>query len=214
MPSKGIQLYTYIGIEKCQVQYTVPGFSISRESIGMYNDHLEVDKAYIQGLFNFSGRFQFNVKVNGKAITSQWVDINSLTGNMESGTMKSNVDQRSIVTNDLVVAYGLYDAGQGQAGLPKSDQCYVTVTPNRSNWQGALVPAGSQLETNPFSLFVLPSAHDIGMNSMETTELLFQKAATPFLGVLKGLEVVKTVANSMSDAMLLGIAPNIVRSLA
>lgn len=214
MPSKGIQLYTFIGIEKCQVSYSVPGFAIIRERQGAYNDHVEVDKAQISGLFSFVGRFQFNVKVNGKAITSQYVDINTLTGNMESGTMKSNVDQRSIVTNELIVTYGLYDAGQGQAGLPKSEQCYVTVTQNRSNWQGNLVPGGSTQEQKPFSLFVLPSAHDIGMNSMETTDLLLQKAATPFLGVLKNVGVINTVANSMSDAMLMGLAPNIVRSLA
>ncbi|KAE9988839.1 hypothetical protein EG327_003202 [Venturia inaequalis] len=214
MPSKGIQLYTFIGIGKCQISYTVPGFSIIREQPGTYNDHLEVDKAQIQGLFNFVGRFQFNVSVNGKAITSQYVDINTLTGNMESGTMKSNVDQRSVVTNELVVTYGLYDAGQGQAGLPKSDQCYVTVTKNQSNWQGTMAPAGSTQEKSPFSLFVLPSAHDIGMNSMETADLLLQKAATPFLGVLKSVEVINTVANLMSDAILLGIAPNIIRSLA
>lgn len=214
MPSKGIQLYTFIGIDKCQVSYTVPGFSVLREQPGTYNDHLEVDKAQIQGLFNFIGRFQFNVKVNGKVITLQYVDINSLTGNMESGTMKSNVDQRSIVTNELIVTYGLYDAGQGQAELPKTDQCYVTVTRNRSNWQAALTPGGSTEEQSPFSLFVLPSAHDVGMNSMETADLLLQKAATPFLGVLKSVDVINTVANSMSDAMLMGIAPNIIRSLA
>lgn len=214
MPSKGIQLYTFIGIGKCQISYTVPGFSIIREQPGTYNDHLEVDKAHIQGLFNFVGRFQFKVSVNGKAITSQYVDINTLTGNMESGTMKSNVDQRSVVTNELVVTYGLYDAGQGQAGLPKSDQCYVTVTKNQSNWLGTMAPAGSAQEKGPFSLFVLPSAHDIGMNSMETADLLLQKAATPFLGVLKSVEVINTVANLMSDAILLGIAPNIIRSLA
>lgn len=214
MPSKGIQLYTFIGIEKCQVSYSVPGFAILREQQGTYNDHLEVDKAQIPGLFSFVGRFQFNVKVNGIPITSEFVDINTLTGNMESGTMKSNVDQRSIFTNELVVTYGLYDAGQGQAGLPKSDQCYVTVTPNRSNWQGTLALGGSTQENSPFSLFVLPSAHDVGMNSMETTDLLLQKAASPFLGVLKSVDVFNAVANSMSDAMLMGMAPNIIRSLA
>ncbi|TID23030.1 PLC-like phosphodiesterase [Venturia nashicola] len=137
MPSKGIQLYTFIAIENCQVSYTVPGFSILQEKTGTYNDHLEVDKAQIQGLFDFVGRFQFTVKVNGKAITSQYVNINTLTENMESGTMKLNVDQRSVVINELIVFYGLYDAGQsGEAGLPKSDQCYVMVTKNRLNWQG------------------------------------------------------------------------------
>lgn len=194
--------------------YSVPGFAILREQRGTYNDHLEVDKAQIPGLFSFVGRFQFNVKVNGIAITSEFVDIDTLTGNMESGTMKSNVEQRSIVTNELVVTYGLYDAGQGQAGLPKSDQCYVTVTPNRSYWQCTLASGGSEQEKSPFSLFVLPSVHDISMNSMETTDLLPHKAATPFLGVLKSVDVFNAVANSMSDAILVGIAPSIIRSLA
>lgn len=214
MPSKGIQLYTFIGIQKCQVSYTVPGLSILREQPGTYNDHLEVDKAQIQGLFNFVGRFQFSVKVNGKAITSQYVDVNTLTGNMESGTMKSNVDQRSVITNELVITYGLYDAGHGEAGLPKADQCYVTITKNQSNWQGIMAPEGSTQGKSPFSLFILPSAHNVGMNSMETADLLLQKAAVPFLRVLKNVEVINTIANSMPDAMLLGIAPNIIRSLA
>jgi hypothetical protein len=48
---------------------------------------------------------------------------------------------------------------------------------------------------------------------METSDALMQNAATPFLGVLKGIEVVKTIANSMTDAMLGAVAPNIIRSL-
>jgi hypothetical protein len=214
MPSKGIQLYTFIGVEGCRIDFSVPGSSISRDQIGAYNDHLEVNKAHISNPFNFVGRFEFHVTANGNQITSQYVDINSLTGNMESGTMKSNVDQRSVVKNDLIVTYGLYDAGEGQAGLPKSDQCYVTVTQNQSNWQGILAPIGSQQETRPFSQLVLPSAHDIGMNSMETSDALMQNAATPFLGALKGMDVVKEIANSTSDAILMGLAPNIIRSLA
>jgi hypothetical protein len=105
---------TYIGVEGCQVNYWVPGFSIIRDQRGTYNVHLEVDNAQIHGLFNFVGRFVFYFKCNSKLITSQWVDINSLTGNMESGFMKSNVDQRSVIINDPIVTYSLNYAGQDE----------------------------------------------------------------------------------------------------
>ena len=40
-----------------------------------------------------------------------------------------NMDQTpSIFVEDLVICYGLYDAGPGVAGLPKQHLCYVTVS--------------------------------------------------------------------------------------
>ena len=167
MPSKGVQCYSYIAVPHYQVEFSVPGSTIVRDQLRVFsNDHLEVDKDRIHGAFNFTGTFSFKVTHNGTQIASESVNINALTGNLEAGSMKTMENQTSIISNNVIVCYGFYDAGDGVAGLPKRDQCYVTITPNYSGWMSEVAPTGSPQASKPFSKLFLPAAHDIGMNSM------------------------------------------------
>jgi hypothetical protein len=166
MPSKGVQCYSYIAVSGCQVEFSVPGTTINRNQLRVfYSDHLEIDKEKIKGAFNFTGTFSFRVTQNGNQIATGSVDINTITGNLEAGTLKTVENQTSVVVNDTIVCYGFYDAGPGAAGLPSSEQCYVTVTPNCSNWMGEMAPPGSAQASKPFSKLFLPAAHDIGMTA-------------------------------------------------
>jgi hypothetical protein len=164
MPTKGVQCYSWIDVPGCQIDFSVPGTTLTRNQLKTpFNDHLEVDKAKIKGPFNFTGTFSFKVSQNGKQIAFESGNINTLTGNVEAGSMKTIENQLSTVTNDIIVSYGFYDAGPGTAGLPSSNQCWVTVTSSYSGWMGSLAPSGSAQAQKPFSKLFLPAAHDIGL---------------------------------------------------
>ncbi|KAF2402903.1 hypothetical protein EJ06DRAFT_527880 [Trichodelitschia bisporula] len=216
MPTKGVQIYTFISLPGASVEYTVPGSSLSRSQLGEWtNDHLEVDKSHIRNPFEFAGRFLFRVLFRNNTVTTQYVDINTLIGNIERGTMARMADQRAVITPDLVVSFGFYDAGPGIAGLPKADQCWVTVTPNRAGWMSRLAPLGSDAERKPFTRWVLPAAHDVGMNSLQTPTALIQSAGKAVLPVFKGASgVISGLGGKMSDDVLLGMLPNIIQGLA
>jgi hypothetical protein len=79
MPSKGIQCYTYIGVDGVEVQYSVPKQDVTKRDRGFAQDHLEVEKKNI-GALRMTGRFQFVVRKDGHEVTNQWCDINALTG--------------------------------------------------------------------------------------------------------------------------------------
>src|SRR6266536_4077881 len=189
MPSKGVQVYGYIAVPGCAIEFSVPKSTILRNALNTWsNDHLEIDYKNLGKLFNYTGRFTFRATQDGAQLTSQWVDVNTLTGNLENGTMKTMSNTPSIIVNDVIITYGFYDAGLGQVGLPNSHQCYVTITLNYSNWMAAVAPVGSPQEKRPFTRMVLPCAHDVGMNSMQTSESILQKAGTNAVKTMLGGE--------------------------
>ena len=214
MPSKGIQAYTYISVPGAEVEYSVPGTHLVRNQLNTwFNDHFEVDKKRIGGL-HFTGNFQFTVKVNGNQIVNEHVGVNSLTGNLEGGTMNAMAQQTSIINGDVIVCYSFYDAGTGVAGLPNAHQCNVTVTTNNSNWMGKVAPLGSHQAGQKFSKLVIPAAHDIGMNSMQTPDALLQHAGGTFLQTLTTVEkTFATAVAKLSSDIALKVAPNIISSL-
>jgi hypothetical protein len=214
MPSKGVPRYSHLAVPGCQVEFSVPGNTTSRNQLrAFYSDHLEIDKEKIEGLFNFTGTFSFRVTQNGNQIAGGSVDVNTLTGNLEAGTLKTAENQTSVVANDTIVCYGFYDAGPGEAGLPRSDQFYVTVTPNYSNWMGEVALPGSQQATKPFVKMFLPAAHDIGMNNMQSADAVLRSSA--LVDVLKKINpLFAKVADMMSHEAVLLIAPTIIRGLA
>lgn len=127
--------------------------------------------------------------------------------------MTSMVNQTSIVANDIIICYGFYDAGLGVAGLPEQDQCYVTVTPNYSSWMGNVAPAGSAEAGKRFSKLVLPAAHDIGMNSMQSADAVLSSDA--LVNVLSTINpVFAKIADKMSHAAVMAMAPTIISGLA
>lgn len=215
MPSKGVQVYSYIGAPNCQIEFSVPGTTLVKNELRRYSsDHLEVDKDNIKGAFTLSGTFAFKVLQDGREITQQSVDINTMTGNLGSSTMSAMANQISIVTEDLTVSYGFYDAGPGIAGLPSSDQCYVTVSPNYSSWMDTVATPGSPQASKPFSRLILPAVHDVGMNSMQSCDALLANNST-LVDILTTIEpTFAKVAATMSHEVVKAMAPNIIRGLA
>ncbi|RDW71674.1 hypothetical protein BP5796_07708 [Coleophoma crateriformis] len=214
MPSKGVQCYSYIAVPGCEIDFSVPGANVVRRELRVFSsDHLEVDKASISGAFKFTGTFSFRVTKDGSQVTFQDVGINTLTGDNESGSMETMGNQLSVVTNEVIVTYGFYDAGPGVTGLPSSDQCWVTVTPNYSGWMGQVAPPGSTQAAQPFTKLFLPAAHDIGMNSMQSADAVITSNA--LVDVLVQLSpVFGKIAGMMSHDAVMHLAPNIVRGLA
>lgn len=45
------------------------------------------------------------------------MNVNVMTGNLESGSMKTMVDQNSTITDEVVVCFGFYDSGPGVSCL-------------------------------------------------------------------------------------------------
>lgn len=117
MPSKGVQAWCYIAMPGCEVEFSVPGKTITkRDQKRFTSDHLEVESNQIHGAFNYVGQFNFKVKRNGEVITTQWVDINTLNGDVEKGSMKEMFQQTSYISNDICVTHLFYDAGAGKSG--------------------------------------------------------------------------------------------------
>lgn len=216
MPSKGVQCYTYSSVNGVEVEYTVPKQSKKRGNTHEFTiDHLEVDKSNLSPL-KFSGRFEFIVRRDGRELTRQWVVVNTLTGKLEDGTMV-NMDQTpSVFTEGLFISYGLYDSGPGLANLPKQHQCYVTVTYSYENWMRDVIPPNDDKSNRPFNKMVLASAHDIGMNSMQTSMGLIKKAGTGIIKEVLGrsLPNVFDIFNKVGDGAINRIAPDIIRALA
>lgn len=214
MPSKGVQCYSYIAVPGCEIQFSVPGKTVAKNGLKSFgNDHLEVDKKNIKGPFNFVGTFSFKVVHEGAQIAYESVDINVISGNLEKGTLKTMENQQSILSNGIIVSYGFYDAGPGVAGLPSSDQCFVTVTPDYSGWMGQVAPEGSGEAAQPFSKLFLPAAHDIGMNSMQNADAVLSSNAIVD-ALIKDSPIVAEIAGKMAHDAVMAIAPNIVRGLA
>ncbi|KAH7384478.1 PLC-like phosphodiesterase [Pyrenochaeta sp. MPI-SDFR-AT-0127] len=218
MPSKGIKCFTYIAVDGVEIEFSVPKSNVKRSNQHEFTiDHLEVDKRHL-GTFDFTGKFEFIVRRDGRELTKQWVDVNSMTGKIENGSMVDMSQTPSIFVDngDLIVVYGFYDAGPGLAQLPKQHQCYVTVTRNYENWMRDVIPQGDDKSNRPFNKMVLPSAHDIGMNSMQTSMELLKNAGTGIIKEVLGrsLPNIFDVFNKVGDGAINRIAPDIIRALA
>lgn len=216
MPSKGIKCYSYISAPDIELEFLVPKKTVKRTTQNEFaTDHLEVESSNL-GAFKFVGKFEFVVRRSGRELTRQWVDVNTMTGKLEKGTM-ANMDQTpSVFAEDVIVSYGLYDAGPGLAQLPKQHQCYVTVARNLENWMRDAIPPDDEKAGKPFKKVVLPSAHDIGMNSMQTSSALLKNAGTGIIKELLGrsLPNVFDIFNKVGDGAVNRIAPDIIRALA
>ncbi|KAF2243719.1 PLC-like phosphodiesterase [Trematosphaeria pertusa] len=216
MPSKGIKCFAYLAVAGVEIEFSVPKQSVTKRDQHQFTiDHLEVESSNL-GRFKFAGQFKFVVRRDGRELTNQWVDVNSMTGSLENGTMKDMDQTPSIFAEDLVIVYGFYDAGPGVAGLPKQHQCYVTVTKNQENWMREVIPHDSDKANRPFHRMVLPSSHDIGMNSMQTSQALLRNAGTGIIKEVLGRSLPNAfeVINKVSDGAINHIAPDIIRALA
>ncbi|KAL2021395.1 hypothetical protein VTK56DRAFT_7260 [Thermocarpiscus australiensis] len=217
MPSKGVHAFTYIAVPGCSIELSVPGQTITVNELNRFwNGAMEVEAFNIHSFFDKRGRFTFKVFQHGELITEQWIDVNAITGNASGGTMESIANTPSVFHGDnLIVSYGLYEAGQGHGVLPNRHQCYITVTPNYANWMGSVAPPGSDLENKPFTRLVLPSAHDVGMNSMQSSEAVLRRVGGAVISTLiNDNKLLSEVADAVSGGAIALIAPNIIFSLA
>jgi hypothetical protein len=218
MPGKGIQCYSYNCVPDCQIEFSVPGKVLVKTDLKLFtNDHLEVDKSKIPGTFSYTGIFRCRVTQNGNELMNKWVEINTLTGNMEQGNMKAMEDQLAVVTENIIITYSFWDSPEHKnlADLPTSEQFHVTVSPNYSNWMSIVAPARSSLAAKPFTRFVLPAAHDVGMNSMQNADACLQNAPSQFIDLLISLVgVFKLTPGIVGKEVTTGFAPNIIQGLA
>lgn len=222
MPSKGVQTYTYIAVPGCSVELSVPGQTIVKHELHQFwNGDLEIESSKIDSFFNKTGRFVFKVLHEGRLITEQWVEVNAITGGIGEGTMTTIANTHSVVHPDpsVIVSFGFYEAGQGHDILPNRHQCYITVTPNYSDWLGRLAPIGSPQRDQPFRKLVLPAAHDVGMNSMQNCATILKHAGGAVVRTLvaneeKYTQVMADLADKISGPAVSLIAPSIVSSLA
>lgn len=99
MPSKGILCYSYIAVDGVEVEFTVPKISVTKREQRQFNcDHLEVESSNL-GHFKFTGRFELVVRRDGRELVKQWVDVNSMTGGLSDGTMKTMVYSQESATS-------------------------------------------------------------------------------------------------------------------
>ncbi|KAK4193179.1 putative phosphatidylinositol-specific phospholipase C [Podospora australis] len=216
MPSKGVHVYTYIAVPGVSIELSVPKETITLNALHeFWNGTLEVEARNIDSFFNKKGRFTFKVFHDGNQITEQWIDVNALTGSASGGTMESIAQTPSIFHNDhLVISYGFYEAGKGHDVLPDQHQCYIAVAPQYTTWITDLAPPGSDFENKPFSRLVLPSAHDVGMNSMDSSSALMRRVGGAVVStLLSDNALLGKIVDRLSGAPIEIIAPNIIYSL-
>lgn len=93
MPSKGITIYSYISVAGYEIEFTVPKNSVRKKADANFTSQdLEVESSNLEGLRNYTGRFEWKVyHPDGNVVGSAFNNINSLTGNLEGGSMTSTV---------------------------------------------------------------------------------------------------------------------------
>ncbi|EFX06649.1 phospholipase c [Grosmannia clavigera kw1407] len=220
MPSKGVQVYTYVAVPGISIGLSVPGQTVRRNELRVFHDeNLEVDTKHIPGLLSTTGRFSFKVVRDdgGEVLTEQWIEVNALTGDAGRGTLHKISETQSVVheASGSIVSYGFYESGTGIADLPDRHQCYVTVTPNYGSWMGQVAPAGSPQAEQPFRKLALPAPHDVGMNSMvNCTAVLAHAGSAVISTMIKESKWAGHLADVVTGKAIEAIAPNIVSSLA
>ncbi|KAF2086916.1 hypothetical protein K490DRAFT_74115 [Saccharata proteae CBS 121410] len=219
MPSKGIDVYSFVAVPGYRIEFSVPGTAITHDSNHNFTtSHLEVESGAIPGRTHFVGRFSWRaLNEDGVEVASGFNDVNALTGNLAAGNMQATAHQFSIVSDEVVVSYGFYDAGHGEAGLTSHHQCYVTVVSTllHQNWMARIAPPGSENARKPFSRFALAAPHDDGMNSMETCHAVLDgRGAETVAKLVEHLPAVQWLAEHMSHTALAHLLPNIIYGVA
>lgn len=183
MVSKGVDCYSYLTDARYSVQFTAPKEAVQPTGLHVVNHaNLQVDSSNLPW-YEFTGRFQWNAQENGATVASQYNDINTVTGNLNGGTMMVMLNTPSILASDHSIAYGFYDAGPGTTGLTNQDQSYAYFTDPLASWMGDLTNASPDAANQPLHSLVLAGAHDTGMNTMNTTIAILN---SPLASILLG----------------------------
>lgn len=93
MPRKGITVYSYVSVSGYEVEFTVPKKSVRNTAADNFTSKdLEVESSNIEGAGKYTGRFEWKAfDSDGNVVGSRFNNINSLTGNLEGGSMTSTV---------------------------------------------------------------------------------------------------------------------------
>lgn len=93
MPSKGITVYSYVSVAGYEVEFIVPKKSVRKTAADNFTStDLEVESSNIEGVGSYTGRFEWKAfDSDGNVVGSRYNNINSLTGNLEGGSMTSTV---------------------------------------------------------------------------------------------------------------------------
>lgn len=107
MPSKGIQVYTYISAPNHTITLSVPNHTTTLKSQrAFHTSSFEIDAAAIKWPLRRHGRFQFSVHRDGEPepLAERWLDIDPVTGDIASrSTMDDTLlETRSVVHGDSV----------------------------------------------------------------------------------------------------------------
>ena len=213
MPSKGIDVYSYVGVPNCTIEFSIPGRTLKNGPDQNFKPtHLEIDKKDLSGTFNFDGNFEFKVIKDGKELTKQWNKVNVLSGDLVDGSMLKISSTQSIVKGDTVITYGFYDAGpKNPVGLSSSHQCYVTVSKRHTDWQGEIAPKGSDKAKKPLGTFALAAPHDPGMNTIEEVGALLtgnaaSAAMTAWAGNIPLIKDIGSFGTSVVSNIIYGLS--------
>ena len=87
MPSKGISVEGYV------VEFALPKVSVTNTAADNFTSKdLEVESTNLEGRFIFSGRFEWNdLDPRRVVVGSAFNNINSMTGNLDGGSMTTTV---------------------------------------------------------------------------------------------------------------------------
>lgn len=219
MPSKGLSVYSYISPKlppgQYNVEFSVPGpggIILNTANDNFTVKSLEIESKYIKGLTNFVGRFSWRVLKDGVEVAGAWNNISALTGNLEGKDgMVSTEHFTPFVMKDIIITYGFYDAGSGEAGLTNRSQCYITIAPkSNESWMGAVAPPGSAEAQLPYARMVLPCPHDNGMNSMTNARAVLKAVSPAHIPLLMKHIPRLNFFKHLPDAAVAHMLPNII----
>lgn len=111
MPSKGIDVFTWIGLRGWHVEYTVPKDGVTHDGFRAWKrHHLEVDTKNIDGFLGTKGPFAFIVKDDRDNVVLQKKNtISALDFDVDEGDMTTIPDMQSLVKENYVVTVFLSD---------------------------------------------------------------------------------------------------------
>ena len=175
MATKGVDYHFYIGNLPADifVSATDAGASNPKLNLTVYGDNPGWTKGNVQiGIagVGIHGNFAWTTETTPEI--SKSVSINPVTGNATGADLINMMKTPSYTDGGINVSFGFYDAGPGFGDLTNQDQVYAYFTLGQNNWMGQLATAYPQVNTAPFSSFVLPGAHDSGTFDQTTVKML------------------------------------------
>lgn len=172
MLSKGVNLFLCnVGLENEMIVYEPDDSSdtltspIQPSPTYTTTKHYEIDSDYIW----HTGKVQLLGKTSsGVTIFQHSFEVDAFTGGI-SGSMDNMLENQQLVfDSNGQISYGLYNSGPGYGDLAYTShhQCYAySGDLTRPDWMKTTVRDNPDLGNMPFSVFVLPGAHDSGMNT-------------------------------------------------